>query len=84
VFRPIPRQLGLVESRPPLHDQLSSHELRRPLSHDYLPDVSDSEAEVNRLPLTPAATAAVSRQQSIASHASHISCVTLNSGKPSR
>jgi len=62
--------MGLVESRPSSHDQLSSLELRRPLSPD-LSDGSDSEPELNRLPLTPsAAVEVVSRQPSIASHAS--------------
>jgi len=48
-YRRVPRQMGLVESRPSSHDQLSSLELRRPLSPD-LSDGSDSESELNRLP----------------------------------
>ena len=53
-----PLRLPVVESPP----HPSSHELRRPFSPD-LSDVSDSELELNRLPLMPpAAATAVSRQ----------------------
>jgi len=70
--RRVQQPVGLVESRP----QLSSHEPRRPLSPD-LAVVSDSELELNRLPLTPTDVApAVSRQQSVASQASHTSRVS--------
>ena len=82
-YRGVPQQMGLVESRPSSYDQLSSHELRRPLSPD-LSDASDSELELNRLPATPpAAAAALSRQQSIASHASHTSSISPCTGKSS-
>ena len=68
-YKGVAPQMNLAAPR------LPSPELRRPLSPD-LSDVSDSEAEFNRLPLTPAAAAtAVSRQQSFASHASHTSRV---------
>ena len=71
-FRRVQQPVGLVESRP----QLSSHEPRRPLSPD-LADVSDSELEFNRLPLTStAAVSVVCRQQLIASQASHTSHVS--------
>ena len=74
-FRRVQQSVGLVESRP----QLSSQELMRPLSPD-LAVVSDSELELNRLPLTPAdVVAAVPRQQSVASQVSHTSRVSRTS-----
>ena len=86
VFMPVPSQSGeyigvpaqtrLAAPRLPSLEKSPMRGLKRPFSPG-LSDISDTEAEFNQLPPTPAdAAAAVSRQHSIVSHTSRTSRIS--------